>query len=84
MATRAVRFPFGAVSAHDDGVIISGLGEPKVLAYDQIRAVGTRFIGKELRLETDADVHSLKLYNWFMVPAMRRAIEAGMKRSREG
>jgi hypothetical protein len=81
VATRAVRFPFGSVSADEDGVTISGPGGPTVLAYSEIRAVSTRFIGKELRIETAAGVRNLKLYNWFRVPAMREAIEAGVERS---
>jgi len=81
MATKAVRFPFGTVSADQDGVTISGLGGPTVLAYEEISAVSTRFIGKELRIETAAGAHNLKLYNWFRVPAMREAIEAGVERA---
>jgi hypothetical protein len=84
MATKAVRFPFGSISADEDGVTISGWGGPKVLGYDQIAVVSTKFMGKELRIEADSEVYSLKLYNWFRVPAMRKVIEAGMRQSKGG
>ncbi|MDA0256553.1 MAG: PH domain-containing protein [Chloroflexi bacterium] len=52
MATKAMRFPLGSLSADEDGVTISGTGDSKVIAYDQIRAVSTKFMGKVVRIET--------------------------------